>query len=238
MADGRPRSERINQIIAREIGTQILRGHHPPGSGLKGEIEAAEARGISRTVYREAMRSLVAKGLVESRPKVGTHVRDPRHWNLLDPDVLAWMLSDDPAPDFVRDLFQLREIIEPNAAAMAALYREDEHLAAMEQALETMQAHGLAREDGRKADRNFHAAIFDAAGNGFLVALSVSIETAVGLTTHFKQKNQADPRDSLDDHRAVYRAIVDRNADGAARTSRELIRLARSDMGLAISANA
>lgn len=237
MADGRPRSERINQIIAREIGTQILRGRHPPGSGLKGEIEAAEARGISRTVYREAMRSLVAKGLVESRPKVGTHVRDPRHWNLLDPDVLAWTLSDDPAPDFVRDLFQLREMIEPNAAAMAALHRKDEHLAAMERALEAMQAHGLAREDGRKADRNFHAAIFDAAGNRFLVAMSVSIETAVGLTTHFKQKNQASPRDSLDDHKAVYRAIADRDADGAARTSRELIRLAWSDMGLAISAN-
>ena len=77
MADGRPRNERINQIIAREIGTQILRGQHPPGSGLKGEIEAAEARGISRTVYREAMRSLVAKGLVESRPKVGTKTVSP-----------------------------------------------------------------------------------------------------------------------------------------------------------------
>ncbi len=232
MADGRPRSERINQIIAREMGTQILRGQHPPGSGLKGEIEAAEARGISRTVYREAMRSLVAKGLVESRPKVGTHVRDPRHWNLLDPDILAWMLSDDPDPGFVRDLFELREMIEPNAAAMAALHREAQHLAVMEQALEGMQTHGLAQEEGRKADRDFHAAIFDAGGNRFLVALSVSIETAVGLTTHLKQKNQANPRDSLGDHRAVFQAIINRDAEEAARATRELIRLAWSDMGL------
>ena len=233
MAGGRSRSERINQIIAREIGTQILRGEHLPGSGLKGEIEAAEARGVSRTVYREALRSLTAKGLVESRPKAGTHVRDPGNWNLLDPDILTWMLSDDPDPCFVQDLFELREMIEPSAAALAALRREADHVAAMEHALEAMQEHGLAREDGRAADRAFHATIFDAANNRFLLTLSVSIEAAVGLTTRFKQKNQTDPRNSLEDHRAVYRAIANRDADGAMHASQELIRLAWSDMKLA-----
>jgi len=179
------------------------------------------------------MRSLVAKGLVESRPKAGTHVRDPRHWNLLDPDILGWMLSDDPDPGFVRDLFELREMIEPHAAALAALHHDAQSLAAIERALDAMEAHGLSQEGGREADRAFHAAIFDAGGNRFLIALSVSIESAVGLTTRFKQKNQANPRDSIGDHKAVYRAIASRDADEAARATRKLIQLAWADMGLA-----
>ena len=142
------------------------------------------------------------------------------------------MLSDDPDPGFVRDLFELREMIEPNAAAMAALHRDAQHLAIMEEALHGMQTHGLRKEEGREADRRFHSAIFDAGGNRFLVALSVSIETAVGLTTKLKQKNQAKPRDSLGDHRAVFQAIINRDAEEAARATRELIRLAWSDMGL------
>ncbi|QQN73717.1 FadR family transcriptional regulator [Croceicoccus sp. YJ47] len=228
------RRERMNQLVARKIGTEILKGERPPGSGFRGEIEEADAWGVSRTVYREAMRSLIAKGLIESRPRRGTHVRDPHHWNLLDLDILSWILSDEPDPAFSGEIFELRAIIEPAAAAMAAKRRSDAHLARMEDALNQMERAGLGTDEGRLADRAFHAAIFDASGNNFFIALSAPVEAAVGMTTRFKQENQAEPRDSLPDHQAVFAAIAKRDADAASRAMAKLVTLAWDDMRLAV----
>ena len=82
------RSLRIHQALARKLGIAILSGEYQPGEGFEGEIEQSETLGVSRTAYREAMRILTAKGLLESRPKVGTHITPRRQWNLLDPDML------------------------------------------------------------------------------------------------------------------------------------------------------
>ena len=112
--------ERIHQWLARKIGTAILSRVHNPGASLGGEIKQSQRRGVSRTAYREAIRILVSKGLVESRPKAGTHVTARDKWNLLDPEILGWMFSGKPDDGFIRDLFELRAVIEPAAAAMAA----------------------------------------------------------------------------------------------------------------------
>ena len=86
----------------------ILSGVYPPGHTFLGEIEQAEQLAISRTAYREAVRILAAKGLVDSRPKAGTRVNPRAMWNILDPDVLAWMFEGEPSEEFIRDLFELR----------------------------------------------------------------------------------------------------------------------------------
>ena len=87
---------RLHGSIARDLGVQIVSGHYEPGHVLDGEIEASERLEVSRTAYREAMRILAAKGLVESRPKVGTRVSPQARWHLLDPDVLSWIFAGEP----------------------------------------------------------------------------------------------------------------------------------------------
>jgi DNA-binding FadR family transcriptional regulator len=117
------------------MGVAIMSGEYPPGHSFLGEIEQSEHLGISRTAYREAIRILAAKGLVDSRPKAGTRV-NPRHmWNLLDPDVLAWMFEQEPSERFIRDLFELRGVIESAAVDLAARRREQRHISAMAEAL-------------------------------------------------------------------------------------------------------
>ena len=89
---------RIHQAIARQLGTAIVAGLHKPGDVFEGEIEAAERLRVSRTAYREAVRILVAKGMLESRPKAGTRVLPRSRWNVLDPEMLAWMFAGEPDP--------------------------------------------------------------------------------------------------------------------------------------------
>src|SRR5712691_7528345 len=105
--------------LVHDIGVRILRGELEPGDALPTEGEAPGAT-VSRTVVREAIKVLAAKGLVEARPKTGTQVRERRYWNLMDPDVLAWRLEANPSDEFYFDVFELRRLIEPAAAAMAA----------------------------------------------------------------------------------------------------------------------
>src|SRR5689334_19208843 len=126
---------RLHQSLAREIGTKIVSGEYRPGESLPGEIVASQSHQVSRNAYREAVRILAAKGLVESRQKAGTLVTERSRWNMLDPDVLDWTLSSHPAPSFRDALFELRSIVEPAAASLAAQRRTDQDLAAMEEAL-------------------------------------------------------------------------------------------------------
>lgn len=221
---------RIHQSIARQLGTAILTGQYAPGDSLDGEIEASERLGISRTAYREAMRILIAKGLIESRPKAGTHVLPRRRWNLLDPDMLAWMFAERPDEAFVRDLFELRAIIEPEAAALAAARCDAAHLEAMAAALAGMRAHGLSTPAGQAADQEFHSTMLDGAGNAALTSLVGSVGAAVRWTTHFKQRASPHPRDPLPEHEAVYRAILARDPDRARASMAHLLRQSREDL--------
>lgn len=178
-----------------------------PGDALDGEIEQALAMGVSRTPYHEAVRILVAKGLLESRPKAGTHVTPRARWNLFDPDVLAWTFSGEPDEKFVRGLFELRGIIEPAASSFAAQRRTEGQVSAMRNALAAMARHGLSTEEGRAADQQFHRSILEATHNEALASLASSVGAAVDWTTRFKQRHQALPRDPLPEHLAVFEAI-------------------------------
>ena len=232
--EGEPKPLRKHQAIATQLGTAILSGEYQPGDCLEGEIEQSLAMGVSRTAYREAMRFLIAKGLLESRPKAGTHVTPRHRWNLLDPDVLAWMFTRRPDPHFVRDLFELRGIVEPAAAALAAQRRTQAHLDIMGEALTQMGADGLSTVKGREADRRFHRAILEASGNEALASLSSSVGAAVQWTTYYKQRASQNPRDPLPDHVAVYTAIAAADPMNARKAMTELLHLALDDMAEAL----
>ncbi|MFS0772646.1 FadR/GntR family transcriptional regulator [Sphingomonas sp. 1P08PE] len=225
-------SPRIHGTIAHDIGVEIVGGVRRPGTVFGGEIEASEALGVSRSAYREAIRILAAKGLVESRPKAGTRVTPRERWNLLDPDVLAWTFEGEPDPDFIQDLFELRAVIEPAACAFAARRRSAADLVAMKAALDVMEASGLACPEGRAADQRFHRAILAAAGNEPLTSLASTVGAAVRWTTEFKQRRRLMPRNPLPDHVRVYEAIAAGDAAVAASVMGELLRLAIEDMGL------
>jgi DNA-binding FadR family transcriptional regulator len=214
---------RIHGTIARDIGISIVSGRIPPGEVLDGEVAASGQLQVSRTAYREAVRILAAKGLVESRPKRGTTVSERKHWHLLDPDVLAWIFQNEPEPFLMANLFELRRIVEPEAARLAAERRTPAHLEQMATALEVMAEHTLAAETGRDADQLFHSALLDASGNAFLSTLTSGVGAAVAWTTIFKQRKSPLRRDPIPDHVKVYEAVAAGDAQGAHRAMTELV---------------
>lgn len=216
-------------MIAKELGTAIVTGHRQPGSTLPVEIELAEQSGVSRGVVREALRMLSAKGLIESRPKAGTRVRARDDWNLLDPDILAWMFTAAPSLEFVRALFQLRMIIEPAAAELAAVGRSACQMTAMNGALLRMEQYGLDTAEGQSADQEFHALLLRATGNPLIVSMSGSIAAAVRWTTFFKYGTSRHPDDPIPQHRALYDAIAAGDAPGARAATVTLVHQALMD---------
>ena len=228
-ARARRKALRLHGSIARDLGVQIVSGRYQPGHILKGEIDASDRLKVSRTAYREAVRILAAKGLVESRPKVGTKVSAPEHWHLLDPDVLSWIFEYEPDDKLLNGLFELRRIVEPQAAALAALRRSDAELDAMARALQGMKEHSLAVEAGRIADQNFHSALLRASGNAFVVSLTTGVAAAVSWTTIFKQRHSPLARDPMPDHIRVYEAVKAQDPKAAEKAMTTLIDLALLD---------
>lgn len=225
---------RIHGTIARDLGIRIVSGAVKPGELLDGEIAASGSLNVSRTAYREALRMLAAKGLVESRPKTGTRVSTRDKWQLLDPDVLSWVFEFEPDESLIASLFELRKIVEPEAAALAAARRTDHHVAAMADALAGMADHTLATDAGRDADQRFHAALLDASGNPFLVTLTSGVGAAVAWTTIFKQRNSPLLRDPLPDHKRVYEAVAAGDSPAAHRAMTDLVDMAFQDTRLAL----
>jgi DNA-binding FadR family transcriptional regulator len=226
-ADGSP--ERLHGALAHRLAVDILKNIHPPGTILPSEIESSGTLNISRSAYREAIRILAAKGMVESRPKAGTRVTQRSRWNILDPDVLGWMFETEPSEDFIKGLFELRLINEPAGAGLAALRRTDAQIKDMADGLERMAKYSLATEAGRKGDIDFHHALITATHNEALVSLSTSIGAAITWSTRFKQRRNALPRDPMPDHIKVFDAIVAQDVGLARWCMESLVRMALDD---------
>ncbi len=231
----RSTGRRLRGAVAHYLGRAIVSGEIAPGERLTGEVANAEALDVSRSAYREAIQVLAAKGLVESRTKAGTRVLPRSRWNLLDPDIVAWAFSGEPDPAFVRDLFELRAIVEPAAARLAAQRRDKDDIAALKAGLAGMRRHTLETEAGRDADRAFHDALLQATHNDALITLSASIGAAVNWTTRFKQRTKALPRDPVPDHARVSDAIIAGDADAAEAAMRALVDLAFADTRAVLS---
>lgn len=221
---------RVHGTIARELGMSIASGRLRPGHVLDGEVQASSQRKVSRTAYREAIRILSAKGLIHSRPRIGTRVSAISDWHLLDPDVLAWVFAGVPRPEVIHGLFELRTIVEPAAAALAATRRTQLQLTDMRRALDAMALHTLEKVEGRAADKEFHAALLAATANPFVISLTNGVTAAVNALTEFKQRLAKIERDPVPDHLRVYDAIAAKDEDAAREAMVRLIRLAILDM--------
>jgi GntR family galactonate operon transcriptional repressor len=196
--------------VVSGLGSDIVRGTFPPGQVLPPEHELELRYGVSRGVVREAIKMLAAKGLVSVRPRVGTHVR-PRHdWSLLDQDLLRWLAGDEGLDRQLLLAFEeTRAIIEPAAAALAALRAQPDDLARMMAALEAMQRGQDDRDLAIAADKDFHLSILEATHNPVLRSFRGAIEAI--LTAVFDVAVDAF-RGNLENHAAVANAIARGNA--------------------------
>jgi DNA-binding FadR family transcriptional regulator len=228
---GEAAGRNLHERIANTLGERIVGGQHPPGKPLPTEIELCASLSVSRSALREAFKLLAAKRLIVSRQKVGTLVRPRAEWNMLDPDVLAWTLRAAPTDEFVNGLFEVRKIIEPSAAALAAERRSPEALGRIERALADMFRWQGNATELIEADLRFHQSILDATGNYFLASFGAVIENSLQASFRFSWAGgHHTPEYSLRQHQGVTEAIRDGRASDAYGVMTQLLRSAIEDV--------
>ena len=221
----------LHERIANTLGERIVGGLHPQGRALPTEIDLCASLSVSRSALREAFKLLAAKRLIISRQKVGTLVRPRGEWNMLDPEVLAWHLRAAPTDEFVTGLFEVRKIIEPSAAALAAERRSPETLTRIEAALADMFRCQDGAGDLTAADLRFHKAILDATGNYFLASFGAVIESSLVASFRLSWRSgRHTPEYSMRQHQGVLAAIRDRLPAEAHAVMTQLLRSAMEDV--------
>jgi DNA-binding FadR family transcriptional regulator len=206
-------------VVADTLTLRILGGAYPPAKPLPNESALLGEFGVSRTCLREALQMLSAKGLVRSRPKLGTFVREPHDWNFLDADVLRLRQRVVPKHVFLRELFAVRRMVEPETAALSAVNATPAMLAKMQMAvLEMARGNGARTEEIAEADVAFHRLLLAASGNALLSGLGACIEEALRASISITAHPAVGSPFALDKHLAVFEAVCDGNP-GAARNN-------------------
>jgi DNA-binding FadR family transcriptional regulator len=216
--------ERLHDKVVRELALGILRGTIGPGeSALSTEGDLCLHFDVSRTILREAVKVLAAKGVIELRPKTGIVVRPRNKWNLVDPDLLGWICEAGVDDVFVRDLFEVRAIVEPAAAELAASWASDAEIE------DLLRWYGLigantGNEAARlEADRQFHATIFGACHNVFLTQMNATVGAALRATQQIGVHLPQAMQESLVSHKEVAEAIARRDGPAARAAMERLI---------------
>jgi DNA-binding FadR family transcriptional regulator len=200
--------------VVNEMGRRVVSGGYCAGALLPNEEQLCRELQVSRTALREAVKVLAAKGLLEPRPRIGTRVRPRDQWNLLDPDILAWRCATGADAEFLRHLTELREIIEPAAASLAATSRSEEQLDAIASALKDMR-NAPAIAQWIEADLAFHTAILRATNNPLLMPLAAIIGSALESLLGVSARSAGDFKRALPDHQKVFDAIESGDAQSA-----------------------
>ena len=206
--------------VVRELGGRIVGGAIAPGDSLPIEDELGPELGVSRSVLREAIKVLAGKGLVEVRPKTGTRVRPRRSWHLLDPEVVRWQFERLSADDDLVELSEVRAVVEPSAARLAARRRTDADIADIEAHCKRMESAVAEPMAYRTAELDFHAAVVDASHNTMLSHMGAVIRVALSSVP---SNGGASVRLGTTGHRAVLDAIDRRDPVAAEKGMRELI---------------
>lgn len=217
--------------VVQALGRRIISGQTGPGGTL--DLDDLEADlGVSRTAIREALKVLAAKGLVDARPRRGTYVRPRADWSMLDSDVLRWRFEDSVDDTLLGNLAEVRDIVEPAGAKLAATRRSDADLRVLEQALAALET-ADARMDLHtlvELDLRFHSAVLAAAHNELLTRMEGVIET--GLRARNLLVHRARRWDDLvPTHRPVLEAIRNQDPAQAEAAVRTLLEQAEADLG-------
>jgi DNA-binding FadR family transcriptional regulator len=218
----------LREQVLNAIGGRIISGELSPGDVLPKEDTLSEQYEVSRTVIREAVKGLAARGLVESRPKVGTIIKPRDDWQMLDPSVLEWVASSSSEKEFMLRLAEVRLAIEPGMAGIAARSASAEDIEKISAAYEKLEAAQGDEDVWAKADLAFHTSIVDACKNEFLTYIVSAIRKPLysrrrinaSLASLLGPDDVVEPYESVRDevlsrHRAIVEAIQQRDDEAA-----------------------
>jgi DNA-binding FadR family transcriptional regulator len=205
------------------LGRAIAIGEYPPGTTLPPENLLVGQFGTSRTVLREAVKMLTAKGLIDARPRRGTIVKPETEWNLADPDILSWLLHRKNVLPLILEFADVRLAIEPAGASLAARHANQESIAEMHKALERMRDAVTGDDDPLSSDIAFHVAILKGSGNRFFWSLRYMVEVALRFSIRMTNQRKDDKRANVDDHHRILEAIIARDQQAAEASMRALV---------------
>ncbi|MGN7948517.1 FadR/GntR family transcriptional regulator [Microbacterium sp. 22215] len=214
----------VHDSLVAELGRAIVDGVHAPGSRML-TVELAQERGVSRSAAREAVRVLESFGLVWVRRKSGVEVRPRSEWNVYAPEVIAWTLAGPGRDAQLRELSQLRSVIEPLAARLAAGTATSEQKVDLVSLVVAMgqEDHDADRERYLTADIRFHRLLLESSGNGMLAALGGMVEAVLrGRTAHDLMPHVAN-QSAVQWHRDVAFAVASGDGDAAATAMRNIV---------------
>jgi DNA-binding FadR family transcriptional regulator len=227
---GSPVAKNAHGLTLARLGEAIVSGRYAAGASIPPEPLLCEELGVSRTVIREAVKSLVAKGLLVTGPKVGTRVLAEEQWNWFDPDVVAWQSRVGLTRDFLRDLQEMRRLIEPAAVRLAAERATPAVIAEIESAYAGMKDAIENGGDYVSHDLRFHQGLLRACGNRMMVQMSKALGALLRTSFEISTTRPDGPASSLPLHRAVLDAVIERSPIKAEIASRLLIDGARKDI--------
>jgi DNA-binding FadR family transcriptional regulator len=214
----------LTASIVSDLGLLIVTQAYRADQPFPTEAELCQRYGVSRPVLREAVKMLTAKGLLLGRKRAGTVVQPEASWNLLDPDVLRWMLQRDFSIDLLIDFTEIRMSIEPRAATLAAHSASGPQRRAILQAIDGMFAADRGGEDALEADIAFHIAVLEASNNRFMRQFTGLVETTLRFSIRRTNEYKGVPRASARDHKRVADAILEGQPALAGTRMSELIR--------------
>ena len=195
--------------VVDDLGKAIVSGAFPIGSILPGDGELLQLFKVSRTVLRESMKTLAAKGLVVPRARVGTRVTEKMHWNMFDNDVLSWHFESGVNEEFLLHLYDIRLAFEPFAASLVAQRASGEEIEKLRQLARAMAASDLTSDSLALADLHFHLAIAEASHNPFMRSLGGLIEAALVGMFRMSAPSSSNGFDNLvETHMAIVDAIA------------------------------
>jgi DNA-binding FadR family transcriptional regulator len=216
-------SQNLTRSIVQDLGVAIVSGKYSKRNPFPVEADLCHQYGASRSVLREAVKMLTAKGLLQARPRQGTWVQPEQSWNLLDQDVLRWLFERKPWMELLIEFTQVRLAIEPGAAALAAQVAGPEAKAQIQRALERMIAAERGDDDPLESDIAFHVAVLEASGNKFFVQLRELVHTALRFSIRITNRRKGVRLASVADHKKIADAILAGKPQAAANYMRVLI---------------
>ncbi|HEV7321459.1 MAG TPA: FadR/GntR family transcriptional regulator [Ensifer sp.] len=222
-----PRKRTSHRLVVEELGQAIVGGEFAVGDILPGDAELAARFNVSRTVLREAMKTLAAKGLVVARARIGTRVQPRASWNLFDGDVLAWHFRAGVDEDFLRHVSEVRLALEPFAAGLAARRATNADISQMMRLAVAMGDAGHSAQTLARADLEFHLRLLEASLNPFMQTVGSLIEAA--LIGVFRLSNSAADEAEIDRVAVAHIRIVEeirlRNEEGARSAMEHVIKV-------------
>lgn len=227
----------LHQQVVEMLGSQIIEGKFDVGATLPTADNLSLELGVSRTVTREAIKVLEEKGLLESRPKAGIQVQPKTNWKLLDADVMKWLYSSSDSAAFWRYLVEVRAIIEPAAAELAAQRATPAEVEQIQAAYDQLETALDDLERYKAADRAYHAAIFNASHNPLLIHLAQTVNIDLDAGRELVGKLAHSLSAILPVHQRLLVAIRDHDSAQAYQNALELVQQVATFMEEALNQN-